>query len=233
VAPRVRCGWVAVREALPLRHRSAGWPSAAGDALASVFLPANCRICETLLVRASRVPICEQCLASFTTMPVRICGICGQPLESFEPANGEPLHCPDCRPPTFAFTCARSLTIYEGAVVSALLTLKYERMEPLANGSLCGLQSLQDVRGSVSGRISWCPCHCIQRGNASGATTRRRFWPSRWRKPVGYRTARFCCSASGNAREKPFYPSKNAGRPFVARLPHVRAAKLTASASYW
>jgi len=106
--------------------------SAAGDALSSVFLPASCRICETLLVRASRVPICEECLASFTAMPGTICDICGQPLESFQPATGELLHCPSCKPPTLAFACARCLTIYQDGVVSAILTLKYERMEPLA-----------------------------------------------------------------------------------------------------
>ena len=105
------------------------------DALVSVFFPAPCRICEKLLVRASRVPICEVCLASFTPIPERACEICGQPLESFqpyatdqraatqqhketEPEGTEPMRtaallCPNCNPPTYSFARARSLAIYQ------------------------------------------------------------------------------------------------------------------------
>jgi competence protein ComFC len=108
------------------------------DALASVFFPAPCRICEKLLVRASRVPICEVCLASFAPIPERACEICGQPLESFQPyASDQPkgtaaLLCPNCNPPTYSFARARSLAIYRDHLASALLILKYQRMEPLA-----------------------------------------------------------------------------------------------------
>ncbi len=34
----------------------------AGDALVSVFFPGGCRLCERMLTRASRLPICEECL---------------------------------------------------------------------------------------------------------------------------------------------------------------------------
>jgi hypothetical protein len=45
--------------------RGAGaWLAGTAEALVSVAFPADCRICETLLTRASRIPICEGCLAS-------------------------------------------------------------------------------------------------------------------------------------------------------------------------
>jgi ComF family protein len=116
----------------PLRRKTAHWLAAAGDALASVLLPAGCRICETLLVRASRLPICDQCLNSFPPMPQRICELCGQALESWPSDAEESILCPNCHPPRFAFERARSLTIYDETAVSAILILKYERLEPLA-----------------------------------------------------------------------------------------------------
>lgn len=134
-------------EFFPLRRQTVHWLTAAGDALASVFLPGECRLCESLLLRASRVPICDNCLASFAAMPERICDICGQPLESLQPATEEQILCPNCHPPRFAFARARSLTIYQDAAVSAILTLKYERMEPLARWFAVRLAELVRSQG--------------------------------------------------------------------------------------
>lgn len=96
------------------------------------FFPSPCRICEKLLIRATRIPICEDCPESFTPIPARACTICGQPLESFYPAPNETPLCPRCNPPTYSFFRARSLAIYQDQLVRALLILKYQRMEPLA-----------------------------------------------------------------------------------------------------
>ena len=133
---------------LPLRRKTAGWLSAAGDALASVFLSAECRLCEQFLLRASRIPICDACLESLTVMPARICDICGEPLENLDgsPAT-EAVLCPNCHAGRFAFACVRSLTIYQDAAVSAILTLKYERMEPLAKWFAMRLAELARSRG--------------------------------------------------------------------------------------
>src|SRR5271168_4688564 len=106
---------------LPLRRIAGGFLSGAQDALASVLFPAPCRICENLLIRASRIPICEKCLASFTPTPERACEICGQPLESFENVTHAAVRCPSCSPPTYAFARARSVAIYQDQLVSALL----------------------------------------------------------------------------------------------------------------
>ena len=130
---------------LPLREIASSLLHEAEDALVSIFFPAPCRICERLLVRAGRVPICEDCLDSFTPIPEQACEICGQPLESFHPDTIEPLRCPHCNPPTYAFARARSLAIYQNQLVRALLMLKYQRIEPLARWFAARMAKL--VRG--------------------------------------------------------------------------------------
>ena len=109
------------------------WLGAASDALASVFFPAGCRVCDKLLATASRVPICEECLASFVRVPAVACEICGRPgLQVGENASHEQhLLCEACKDKTYAFDRARSFAMYEGALVRAILLLKFEQIEPL------------------------------------------------------------------------------------------------------
>ncbi len=133
-----------MRECGSSGRRLGGWIAEAGDALVSVLLPADCRICDRLLTRASRVPVCGECLASFRAMPQSVCEICGWPLETPfaasptgslpRPVNGqgqEDLACTICPGRRFAFDRARSYAGYDGAVVRAIVMLKFERIEPL------------------------------------------------------------------------------------------------------
>jgi ComF family protein len=109
-----------------------GWLAEASDALVSVFFPAGCRICDQLLTTASRVPICEECLASFVRMQAVACTVCGRPLVGFGSAPEQPLLCPACQDHTYAFERARSFALYEGALVKAIVLLKFEQIQPLA-----------------------------------------------------------------------------------------------------
>jgi competence protein ComFC len=108
-----------------------GWLAEASDAVVSVFFPAGCRICDNLLERASRVPFCEECLSSFAAPPEKKCEVCGQALGWIYLREGEPLVCRACQQKTYAFDRARSYGIYDGALVRAILLLKWERMEPV------------------------------------------------------------------------------------------------------
>src|SRR5260221_7684489 len=111
------------------------------DAIVSVFFPANCRICEELLTRANGIPICGGCLASFVPVGKKVCEICGRPMppvtSSMTSTEGAKQLCPICREQPgkekriYAFDRARSYAVYEGALVRAILLLKFERMEPL------------------------------------------------------------------------------------------------------
>lgn len=100
-------------------------------ALASVIFPSDCRICESLLTTASRLPVCEGCLASFRRNPLEICDVCGVPWGVPDESDEEFAICPDCREQKYGFERARSYGQYQGALVRAILLLKYERIEPL------------------------------------------------------------------------------------------------------
>jgi ComF family protein len=113
-------------------RRLGGLLAEVSDAVVSVFFPAGCRICEQLLTRASRVPICDECLASFRPVSGNLCGVCGQKLlEESGPEAGTASICRLCREQTYAFERARSYAFYDGALVRTIVLLKFERIEPL------------------------------------------------------------------------------------------------------
>ena len=112
-----------------------------GDALVSVFFPGGCRLCERLLTRASRLPICEECLGAFPALSSRVCSICGSPAlavttlpQAGNDASSEDdgLKCLDCTNRTYRFERARSYAAYRGVLVRAVVLLKFERIDPLA-----------------------------------------------------------------------------------------------------
>ena len=120
------------------------WFEETGGALASVFLPAGCRLCERLLTGASRLPICAECLESFSVITDPVCDLCGLPLERTvenaaetepsAPAPGKtPALCIGCRADPFHFDRARSFARYEDSLVRAIVLLKFEEMDPLAD----------------------------------------------------------------------------------------------------
>src|SRR5258706_1955415 len=117
--------------------RVGAWLSGAGDALVSVFFSAGCRLCEGVLLRASAVPICEECLGSFPALGGEGCERCGQPLATWslrggeEARSAEGLLCPECQERTYGFDHARSYALYKGSLVPAIMLLKFERIEPL------------------------------------------------------------------------------------------------------
>ena len=117
--------------------RVGGWLSGAGDALVSVFFPAGCRLCEHALLQASAVPICQECLGSFAALGGPACETCSLPLATWslsgtpEAGRAEGLFCPQCRDRAYGFERARSYALYKGAIVRAIMLLKFERVEPL------------------------------------------------------------------------------------------------------
>lgn len=107
------------------------WMGAARDALASLFFPAPCRLCESLLDTASGLPLCAKCLASLRPAIGTHCQVCGRPLVSASPALDSAALCHACRRGIYNFDRARNYAAYDGAMVHAITLLKYEPIEPL------------------------------------------------------------------------------------------------------
>jgi competence protein ComFC len=103
----------------------------ARDALASVVFPAPCLICASTLDTASRVPICEKCLASFEKISGPLCVCCGRPIISPVAADFLVVQCRLCRAKTFGFDLARSFAIYNESMVRAILLLKHDGVAAL------------------------------------------------------------------------------------------------------
>ncbi len=108
-----------------------GWLAEARDALVSIAFPAPCRLCERLLVTASRVPICAECLGSFAPIPQPFCMCCGRWIISVHAAQSRQPLCRLCLLDTYAFDRARSYAVYDGPMIRAMILLKYEAIEPL------------------------------------------------------------------------------------------------------
>jgi ComF family protein len=81
-------------------------------------------------------------------MPKIACEVCGRPLAAFAGKEEETLLCPACRDKTYAFDRARSLAVYEGALVQAILLLKFEQIEPLGSWFAERLAELVNGEGS-------------------------------------------------------------------------------------
>jgi competence protein ComFC len=101
------------------------------NALASVLVPAPCRICGSPLLNASRIPICVTCLDAFKPIVDPMCRICGRPFVSGIAAHAERPLCRLCRTNFYAFDSARSFAIYNEELTSAILLLKYDQVTRL------------------------------------------------------------------------------------------------------
>jgi predicted amidophosphoribosyltransferase len=118
----------------PTRGLTGGWLSYVRVALLSVAFPAGCRICEHLLTEATRIPICNDCLSSFGPITGTVCDKCGRPVEAAARSEAETFVCPTCANDEwggYAFDRVKSWAVYEGALVRAILLLKFENIEPL------------------------------------------------------------------------------------------------------
>jgi ComF family protein len=124
-----------LRARLPASRGFTGeWLRNLRAALLSVVFPAGCRICEQLLTEATRIPICNDCLDSVRPITDAVCDKCGRPAAGADTSDAEAFVCPTCVNDEwggYAFERVRSWAVYEGALVPAILLLKFENIDPL------------------------------------------------------------------------------------------------------
>jgi ComF family protein len=103
------------------------------EALASIALPAPCRICTRILDTGSTIPFCHACTEALTeTLPEPLCSQCGRPIVSVAAAEGiSAPQCHLCRSQVYAFDLARSFGAYTPRMSRAILLLKYGNVAPL------------------------------------------------------------------------------------------------------
>jgi ComF family protein len=101
------------------------------DALAALVFPAPCRICETTLDTASRIPICRKCLDALRPLSAPVCQRCGRPFVSALAGLVRQPLCHACRRGVYAFDLARSYGAYDAAMARAITLLKYHAVAPL------------------------------------------------------------------------------------------------------
>jgi ComF family protein len=117
-------------------------------AIASIVLPAPCRVCGELLDLGLRIPICTACLAQFRPIPGHLCEHCGRPILSDFAAQNSPLLCHMCRRGLYAFDFARSFAPYGTVASRAILLLKYEQVIPLGAWFASKLAELVRANGA-------------------------------------------------------------------------------------
>lgn len=101
----------------------------------AALFPADCRLCGAPLTEISRLPVCEECLASVRPISGGLCSICGERIASPYAAmdtHGEPV-CGLCRRLKPAYVKAAAYGSYEGGLRDLIHLLKYEHVRPAAN----------------------------------------------------------------------------------------------------
>ena len=97
----------------------------------SAFFPDECRLCESPLIEASRIPVCAFCWDSIEPDTQFIqCLTCGRGFDSAAPLIGG--RCGQCSMDAPAFDRAESYALYSGGVRKLVHLLKYDGIEPLA-----------------------------------------------------------------------------------------------------
>jgi hypothetical protein len=170
---------MAMHAAEPSRSRISGRLSVA---LASVIFPSDCRTCESLLTTASRLPICDDCLASFRRNPLESCDVCGVPWGVPGESDEGFAICPESREHKYGFERTRGPARW----------WKYERIEPL--GRWFAERLLEVIRADEKAFVGR---HGGTRAVAQAekertSSTRWNCSRGRWRGAWGSRTGRCC-----------------------------------------
>ena len=135
------------------------------DAISAVVFAAPCRVCQEPLLKLSRIPICDKCLASIPLIRDPVCQICGRPFVFESSLPGAPPLCRLCRADFFSFQRARSYAAYSDVAVSAIQLLKYEEVTRLAEyfGAKLAEIALHDKEAFSADVVVPVPLHADRR----------------------------------------------------------------------
>lgn len=118
------------RSSIPLR-----WASRAAESLFTVLFPSDCRICAAPLIRISRLPVCEECLAQIHPLAGKVCAVCGERVFAAYalPGADDVMRCPLCCRIAPPFAKAVAYGSYESGLRELIHLLKYGGVRPAAS----------------------------------------------------------------------------------------------------
>lgn len=129
----------------------ASWVNSIAESLFATFFPSDCRICGAPLVKISRLPVCEDCLAAMRPFAGGVCSVCGERLISpfaFSGPNADP-RCGLCRRLEPPFVKAAAYGSYDGGLRELIHLLKYEQVRP--SGRVLGRMLAEVMAGLALG----------------------------------------------------------------------------------
>ena len=125
---------VRIRGALGLAAGSSlvSWAKQGAASVFFTLFPSDCRICGLPLVQVSRLPVCEDCLASLRPLAGTFCSVCGEGLVSpVFVGRGDAL-CGLCQRTHPPFEKALAYGSYDGGLRDLIHLLKYQQVRPAA-----------------------------------------------------------------------------------------------------
>jgi predicted amidophosphoribosyltransferase len=111
----------------------------AAESLFATLFPGNCCLCNAPLIKISRLPVCDECLASIHPISGATCAICGErilspyALSSDSAAAEDQPRCGLCRRLEPPFVRATAYGSYESGLRELIHLLKYDQVRPAAN----------------------------------------------------------------------------------------------------
>jgi len=91
-----------------------------GSGVLDLIYPPHCVVCRV----TDHGYLCPKCIDSMTLIEPPVCYKCGTPCQAFQ--------CDECYQREYAFECARSAGIFDGALRDAIHALKYRNHEAAA-----------------------------------------------------------------------------------------------------
>ncbi|HET9406650.1 MAG TPA: ComF family protein [Candidatus Sulfotelmatobacter sp.] len=110
------------------------WAIQATESLFAVLVPSDCRLCGAPLIRISRLPVCDECLAAISPLTGNVCNVCGERVlaaYAFEQGEGE-VRCPKCQRLAPAFDRAVAYGSYDDELRELIHLLKFGGVRPAA-----------------------------------------------------------------------------------------------------
>src|SRR5438309_4001535 len=105
--------------------------SGIAECVFATLFPSDCRLCGAPLVKISRLPVCDECVAQMRPITGSVCSVCGERLASPFAAAGE--RCGLCRRLAPPFAKAAAYGSYDGGLRELIHLLKYEHVRTASN----------------------------------------------------------------------------------------------------